>query len=108
MSLLAVSRRNKLSLVSDLEILEVNSQLAQLQSGRKRLESLLAKDQRAEYNAAVPGFNAQVSVYNAAVRSVQNMIAEYNALVNTRNELAKEIRDLVGAIDTRATPQQIQ
>lgn len=85
----------------------LDSQLNDLQASRKQLEALLASGQRDAYNQQVPVFNAKVAEYNKQVRVVQSQISQYNELVAQRNELAKEVQDLVGAIDTRGTPQTI-
>lgn len=98
------------SLKADIESSEklLNDQLKDLKNSRTELENLLSSGQRDQYNASVPGFNASVSNYNQLVRGVQAQITQYNQLVIERNELAKEIRDLTDAIDTRAEPQEIQ
>ena len=45
----------------------------------------------AEYNAAVPAFNAEVSAYNQALAKLRTDIAYYNQLVVRRNAIALEL-----------------
>lgn len=89
----------------DSEENSLDSQLTQLQTDRQRLDSLRSSGQIAEYNAAVPGFNAEVNQYNDAVSKLKADIAEYNNLVSTRNSIASELRGLSNSIDTRLTTQ---
>jgi hypothetical protein len=55
------------------------------------------------FNAAVPVYNDLVRSYNAEIESLRALIAQFNAIVAERNEIATQERELVEAIDTRAT-----
>jgi hypothetical protein len=82
--------------------------LNQLNSDRARLDSLRSSGQSAEYNAAVPGFNSEIATYNGGVESYNSDIASYNSVINIRNSIAKDLRSLDNAIDTRLTTQSAQ
>ncbi len=86
----------------------LNSQLAAVESDRRRLDSLKASGQISEYNAAVAGFNAQVDAYNGGVAQLRGYIAQYNGLVEAHNQLAAELRNLYSSIDTSLAPQTAQ
>ncbi len=83
-------------------------QLADLQASRAKLDSLRSSGQVDAYNDAVPAYNAKVNAYNSIVGNLQTDISTYNNLIATRNNLAKEIRELDQALDTRLTKQQAQ
>jgi hypothetical protein len=55
------------------------------------------------FNAAVPVYNGLVRSYNAEIESLRVLISQFNAIVAERNEIATQERELVEAIDTRAT-----
>jgi uncharacterized protein YukE len=86
----------------------LNSQLQQIQSDRQNLNSLRDSGDVQQYNAAVYNFNSEIYTYNSSVRDLQNQITLYNNLVQKRNEVAKELRSLDGALDTRLTAQTVQ
>ena len=83
----------------------LSAQAAQLDSDRAQLEAYLDSDNIAAYNAAIPGFNAQVAAYNKAITQLKKDIATYNQLVQQRNAIAAELKVLQSAIDTRLTTQ---
>lgn len=87
---------------------DLKNLLSQIESDRARLDRLKSSGDFAAYNAAVPGFNAQITAYNSGVTRLKSDIDSYNALVQTRNNLAAELRSLDNAIDTRLTPQTVQ
>lgn len=82
---------------------ELDSREASLRAGRAQLDSLLGARRYEEYNAAVPGFNAQVRSYNSLVASTQQLIGRYNSIVEARNSIALEENELIKAIDSRPT-----
>lgn len=55
------------------------------------------------YNIAVPVYNAKVRGYNSELESLRSLTAQFNVLVAERNEIATQERELVEAIDTRAS-----
>lgn len=57
----------------------------------------------AAYNDAVVSFNAKVGSYNASAKELKSLIETYNSIIEQRNAIAVEERELVEAIDTRAT-----
>lgn len=81
----------------------------QITAEEQRLRSELAalNSDRSQVNSSseAASFNARVDAYNQAVRNLQADIATFNALLDKRNELAKEVRSLSGAIDTRLPTQ---
>lgn len=83
----------------------LGQQLQQIEADRRRLDSLRASGQFAEYNAAVSGFNTSVNDYNAGVARLRADIAEYNNLVAAHNALAAELSSLYESLDTSLTPQ---
>jgi len=87
---------------------DLDSQQAEIQTERTKLENLRASGQVADYNAAVPGFNARINAYNQSIARLQRDIASYNQLVIARNQVANELRELTKAIDTRLTTQPVQ
>lgn len=79
-----------------------------LQEESSRLQSLLQSGRTAEYNSAVPGYNARVqslkseiASYNANVSRVNSLVEQYNALAYTQQSLYK-------SIDTRIQSQSAQ
>jgi hypothetical protein len=83
----------------------LNNQLQQINAGQAQLNSQLAAGQTRDYNAAVPGYNAQIDSYNQGVRSVKANIDRYNQLVGARNQIAGQLTTLDSALDTRLTQQ---
>lgn len=84
---------------------DLSSQLNAINANQNRMNNLLAANQTAAYNAAVPGFNASVDSYNTGVAQLQSDIAAYNQLVATRNQVAANLDTLDQALDTRLTTQ---
>jgi len=80
---------------------ELNLQLNALKAEKNRLDSLISQNRIAEYNNAVPGFNANVGSYNVLVHKVDNDINTYNQIVQSRNNIAGEMQDLANSIDSR-------
>ncbi len=74
----------------------------ELSSDRVRLNGLKSSGKIAEYNQAVPGYNAKVNAYNDGIDDLSNLISEYNDIVPKRNAIASEESDLVKAIDSRS------
>jgi uncharacterized protein YukE len=72
---------------------------------RERIDSLLADDNTAAYNAAVPAYNADVSRYNQLVETTREQISSYNQIVADRNDIAVEERELYEALDSRTIPE---
>ncbi|MBI5906873.1 hypothetical protein HY857_02355 [Candidatus Saccharibacteria bacterium] len=87
---------------------DLKNLLNQIESDRARLDRLKSSGDFAAYNAAVPGFNTEITAYNSGVTRLKNDIDSFNELVQTRNSLAAELRSLDSAIDTRLTPQAAQ
>lgn len=86
----------------------LSSQLGNIESDRRRLDSLRASGRANEYNAAVPGFNAEVNAYNEGVEQLKSDIDKYNRLVAVHNELAAELSSLYDSLDTSLTAQSAQ
>jgi hypothetical protein len=84
---------------------DLNSQFVAINANKSQLNNLLANNQTAAYNAAVPGYNASIDNYNAGVRQLQSDITSYNQLVSARNLVATDLDTLDQALDTRLTPQ---
>jgi hypothetical protein len=84
---------------------ELSRRAAALSAEKARLNALLAAERNEEYNAAVPGFNAQVRAYNELIAATEGLIAEYNRIVSARNAVALEEQALVEAIDSRLKRQ---
>lgn len=84
------------------------AQLNSINAGRANLNSLLAAGQTGAYNAAVPGYNAQVDAYNNGLGELKDLINSYNQLVAARNLIAGQLTTLDKAIDTRLAPQTIR
>lgn len=80
----------------------IASQEADLKSRRSQLDALLAANNVSDYNAAVPGFNADVSRYKATVSSTNAHIDEYNKIIDARNSIAVEEQQLQQALDSHA------
>lgn len=78
----------------------------EIETDRARLDAMLASNDVAGYNAAVPGFNQKVRRYNSLLNETRNLISEYNRLVEERNQLAAQQQELIEAIDTRLGTQQ--
>jgi hypothetical protein len=55
------------------------------------------------YNAAIPAYNQKVREYNALIQRARDLVSQFNQLVEERNLIALEERELIDAIDTRAT-----
>ncbi|HEX5395452.1 MAG TPA: hypothetical protein VFW52_03835 [Candidatus Saccharimonadales bacterium] len=87
---------------------QLDSQLAQIQAERQRMDQLRASNQSAEYNAAVPGFNKLVNDYNAGVEELKSDISRYNDLVAAHNALAEELSGLYQSLDTSLSTQAAQ
>jgi hypothetical protein len=84
---------------------KLDSQLAQIQTERRRMNQLRASGQTAEYNGAVPGFNALVNDYNSGITELKDDIARYNQIVAAHNALAEELSGLYKSLDTGLAPQ---
>ncbi len=80
---------------------ELSLQMNALKAEKSRLDSLISQNRIAEYNNAVPGFNANVGSYNALVRKADSNINTYNQIVQSRNNIAVEMQDLANSIDSR-------
>ncbi|MBI3624095.1 hypothetical protein HY218_00520 [Candidatus Saccharibacteria bacterium] len=79
----------------------LQSQYETLTGDKKHLDTLLASNQVAAYNSAVPSYNQAVNTYNRDVATARQLIDEYNKLVKERNDVALEENELVKAIDSR-------
>jgi hypothetical protein len=86
----------------------LDSQEANLEEQRRQLDALLAARQYEQYNAAVPGFNAQVRAYNNLSAATQQLIDTYNATLTKYNAVVLEERGLYQAIDSRPTMLQTE
>lgn len=87
----------------DVQQSSIDARLTQISSDRSRINGFLRNNQTAEYNAAVPGFNAEIDGYNVAVQSLRSKIDSYNQLVAARNLVAGQLSILDKALDTRTT-----
>lgn len=83
-------------------------QLNNINTDRRRLDSLRDSGQTEEYNSGIDSFNSNVRAYNAAVAKLRSDIASYNSLVEEYNSIARELASLQEAIDTRFTSQTTQ
>jgi hypothetical protein len=86
-------------------ISQKRTDVAQLGSALSTESSQLAalRSDPGAYNVAVPVYNAKVRDYNSELESLRSLITQFNTLVGERNEIATQERELVEAIDTRAT-----
>jgi Skp family chaperone for outer membrane proteins len=89
----------------DNQEVKLDSQLAQIQAERRRMDQLRASGQTSEYNSAVPGFNALVNDYNSGIGELKDDISRYNQLVAAHNTLAEELSGLYKSLDTGLAPQ---
>jgi len=80
---------------ADIEAMETD-----LRQKRLQLNAYLADNQIAEYNAAVPSFNAEVVSYRSLVAATNKKVDRFNRLLATRNALAVQERQLEAAIDS--------
>jgi len=87
---------------------QLQDQLSQIESDRARLDTYRAENRVSEYNAGVPAYNREVDAYNSLVAQLKVNINRYNELVEQRNAIAKELRSLDSAIDTRSIPSTVQ
>jgi uncharacterized protein YukE len=78
---------------------------AEINSEKKRLDSLLNGRNIEEYNSSVPGFNSMVTRYNNLISSTRQAINEYNSIVEKRNAIATTEKELVQAIDASSLPK---
>jgi chromosome segregation ATPase len=87
---------------------QIESLEKQLRQERAQMDSYLESNRIAEYNAAVPGFNAQVVVYRDLVDETNGLIDQFNAILATRNALAIQERQLENAVDSslQSAPRQ--
>jgi len=72
----------------------------ELQQRRAQLNAYLAANQIAQYNAAVPPFNALVVAYRAELNATNAMVDNFNTILAARNEIAIQERQLEAAIDS--------
>lgn len=91
----------------DTEENNLSSQASQIDTDRRQLDKLNAAGSIAQYNAGVPGFNAEVDSYNAGVVQLKNDITNYNKLVVLHNQLAGELSSLYNSLNTNLTPQTV-
>jgi len=96
----------------DAQLNELSTIISQKRTDTNQLGSALSSEANLlnqkrsnpqEYNAAVPVYNAKVRSYNRELESLRTLITQFNSLVAERNEIATQERELVEAIDTRAT-----
>jgi hypothetical protein len=87
---------------------QLKDQLSQIEADRARLDTQRSEGNVSEYNASVPPYNREVDSYNALIQQLKNNIIRYNDLVEQRNTIAKELRSLDSAIDSRSIPQTVQ
>lgn len=80
---------------------ELQAKESDLRQRRSQMDAYLAAGQVREYNAAVPGFNADVAVYRNLVDQANRTIDEFNSVLARRNELAVQERQLENAIDSK-------
>lgn len=80
---------------------DLSLQNTALEQERKLIDRI--KNDVGAYNNAVNAFNAEVGSYNASALELKTLIESYNQIVEKRNLIAVEERELVEAIDTRAT-----
>lgn len=80
---------------------KINELESALHAEAARLNQLRAREDVAQYNAAVPGYNnmvnqyrSMIEIYNADVHHLNDLIAEYNKVAN-------EQKELYDAIDSR-------
>lgn len=86
----------------------LTNQEASLSAERRRLDTLLAARQYAQYNAAIEPFNITVKAYNELISSTESKIDQYNMLVQERNAIAIEEQELIKALDSRIQTQSPQ
>ena len=91
--------------IIDSEETSLKAQLAQITADRTRINSYAAGNDTERYNAAVPGFNDEVSAYNADITKLRADSDAYNQLVTERNQIARQLATLDKALDTRTATQ---
>lgn len=77
-----------------------------LKTRRSQMDSWLSAGKISQYNAVVPGFNADVEVYRQKVAETNALITQYNDLTDKRNTLAVEEQELLKAQDSQAPAAQ--
>ncbi len=81
---------------------ELKSQSASLDAEYQNMLSL-RQSNPSLYNSKVNEFNLQVRSYNQQAGKADKLVEEYNQIVEQRNAIAGEEKELIQAIDTRAT-----
>lgn len=95
------SQLNTLKSSIDNQQISIDTQIKSISVDRSRINGYKSSNQIAEYNAAVPLFNAKIDGYNSAVVRLQASVAQYNQLVTERNQIAGQLKVLDKALDTR-------
>jgi hypothetical protein len=80
---------------------DISQQAQALTQERILIEGLSGNPEA--YNQAVDAYNSKVVKYNRSIDALKSLINEYNKVVTERNKIALEEKELVEAIDTRAT-----
>lgn len=101
-------RLKELKTIIDSNQVEIEGQSTEVERRKAQLDTLINSGRTAEYNAAVPGFNAEVNSYNALINSTKGLIAEYNSTVEKRNSIATTEQELVEAINSNAATKQTE
>ena len=96
---------NELKQKIEAEEANLKTQLEGIEAEQARLDNLRNSDQIEEYNAGVAGYNAQVQAYNNGIALYRRDVDRYNSLIAQYNDIAGELRQLYGAIDTRLSTQ---
>jgi len=92
---------NELSTSISQKRIDIDQLSSALSSESNQLDQKRSNPQ--EYNAAVPAYNSKVRGFNLELESLRALILQFNSLVAERNEIATQERELVEAIDTRAS-----
>lgn len=96
---------NELQRKIEAEEANLKTQLAGIEAEQARLDSFRDSDQFEAYNGGVAGYNAQVQAYNNGIARYKRDVDRYNSLIAQYNDIAGELRQLYGAIDTRLQTQ---
>lgn len=84
----------------------LKTQLEGIEAEQARLDSLRSSGQIEAYNAGVASYNAGVQAYNNGIAQYKRDVDRYNSLIAQYNDIAGELRQLYGAIDTRLQTRQ--